>query len=67
MKKELGDCTRRLSLCFLISNSADGCSKSTSFWRTYSMNKINQIETAVVKYPVARQEFTILIAKPANR
>lgn len=31
MKKELGDCTRRLSLCFLFSSSAGGLSKSMSF------------------------------------
>ncbi|KAK3412919.1 hypothetical protein EUGRSUZ_I01578 [Eucalyptus grandis] len=35
MKKELGDCTRRLSLCFLFSSSAGGFSKSISFWSTY--------------------------------
>ena len=36
MKKELGDWTRRLSLCFLFSSSAGGFSKSISFWRTWS-------------------------------
>lgn len=35
MKKELGDCTNRLSLCFLFSSSAGGFSKSISFWRTW--------------------------------
>jgi len=35
MKKEFGDWTRRLSLCFLFSISAGGFSKSISFWRTY--------------------------------
>ena len=39
MKKEFGDCTRRLSLCFLFSNSAGGFSKSISFCRTYSPKK----------------------------
>lgn len=34
MKKELGDCTSRLSLCFLFSSSAGGLSRSMSFWRT---------------------------------
>ncbi len=34
MKKELGDCTRRFSLCFLLSNSTGGCSKSISFEST---------------------------------
>ena len=35
MKKELGDCTRRLSLCFLFSSSAGGFSRSMSFGRTW--------------------------------
>lgn len=39
MKNELGDWTRRLSLCFLFSSSAGGFSKSISFWRTYSKKK----------------------------
>ena len=30
MKKELGDCTRRLSLCRRCSSSLGGCSRSTS-------------------------------------
>ena len=39
MKKEFGDWTRRLSLCFLFSNSAGGFSKSISFWRTIVRKK----------------------------
>jgi hypothetical protein len=34
MKKELGDCTRRFSLCFLLSSSTGGCSRSISFEST---------------------------------
>uniref|UniRef100_A0A2P2JV15 40S ribosomal protein S27 n=1 Tax=Rhizophora mucronata TaxID=61149 RepID=A0A2P2JV15_RHIMU len=34
MKKELGDWTRRFSLCFLFSVSAGGFNTSMSFWRT---------------------------------
>lgn len=31
MKNELGDCTNRFSLCWLLSASADGCSRSISY------------------------------------
>lgn len=34
MKKLLGDCTRRLSLCLRFSSSAGGLSKSISLCRT---------------------------------
>jgi hypothetical protein len=34
MKKELGDCTRRLSLCFFFSSSAGGWRRSISFEST---------------------------------
>ncbi|MFS8030836.1 hypothetical protein Hanom_Chr17g01538791 [Helianthus anomalus] len=43
MKKEFGDCTRRLSLCFLFSNSAGGFSRSTSFGKTCIFQKIDCI------------------------
>lgn len=39
MKKELGDCTKRLSLCFLFSSSAGGLSRSISFGRTCKANE----------------------------
>ena len=31
MKKELGACTKRLSLCFDASTEGSGCSRSTSY------------------------------------
>lgn len=34
MKKELGDCTRRFSLCFRFSSSAGGCKRSISLEST---------------------------------
>eukprot|EP00192_Tetraselmis_astigmatica_P023553 CAMPEP_0117666448 /NCGR_PEP_ID=MMETSP0804-20121206/10382_1 /TAXON_ID=1074897 /ORGANISM="Tetraselmis astigmatica, Strain CCMP880" /LENGTH=60 /DNA_ID=CAMNT_0005473995 /DNA_START=445 /DNA_END=623 /DNA_ORIENTATION=+ len=43
MKKELGDCTKRLSLCFDFSNSTGGCSKSMSLDKTMVSPCVQQV------------------------
>lgn len=51
MKKEFGDCTSRLSLCFLFSSSAGGFNRSISFWRTYEFPRQNtkKVNTCIPK------------------
>ena len=39
MKYELGDCTRRFSLCFFFSDSMEGLSKSTASVYLFSQFK----------------------------